>query len=47
MISYDLAAKKLVLRQFNIERYVNLYVLDSVSADGRICHRCHREHPRG
>jgi hypothetical protein len=35
MISYDRAAKKLVLRQFNLEGYVNHYVLDSVSADGR------------
>ena len=35
MISYDRAAKKLVLRQFNIEGFVNHYVLDSVSPDGR------------
>lgn len=35
MISYDRATKKLVLRQFNIEGYVNHYVLESVSADGR------------
>lgn len=35
MISYDRAAKKLVLRQFNVEGYVNHYVLESVSPDGR------------
>lgn len=35
MLSYDRAAKKLVLRQFNIEGFVNHYVLDSVSPDGR------------
>lgn len=35
MFSYDRGAKKLVLRQFNIEGFVNHYVLDSVSADGR------------
>ncbi len=34
-ISYDRAAKRLVLRQFHIEGFVNHYVLDSVSADGR------------
>ena len=34
-ISYDKAAKKLVLRQFHIEGFVNHYVLDSVSDDGR------------
>jgi hypothetical protein len=34
-ISYDKAAKKLVLRQFHVEGFVNHYVLDSVSEDGR------------
>lgn len=34
-MSYDKAAKKLVLRQFHVEGFVNHYVLDSVSADGR------------
>jgi len=34
-ISYDKAAKKLVMRQFHIEGFVNHYVLESVSADGR------------
>jgi hypothetical protein len=34
-ISYDEAAQKLVLRQFHIEGFVNHYVLDSTSEDGR------------
>jgi hypothetical protein len=34
-ISYDKAAKKLVLRQFHVEGFVNHYVLDSISEDGR------------
>ena len=34
-ISYDKAAQKLVLRQFHIEGFVNHYVLDSISEDGR------------
>ena len=34
-MSYDKAAKKLVLRQFHVEGFVNHYVLDSVSGDGR------------
>jgi len=34
-LSYDKAAEKLVLRQFHIEGFVNEYVLDSLSADGR------------
>ena len=34
-ISYDKAARKLVMRQFHVEGFVNHYVLDSVSADGR------------
>lgn len=34
-ISYDKAAKKLVMRQFHVEGFVNHYVLDSVSKDGR------------
>jgi hypothetical protein len=35
MMSYDRALKKLVFRQFHIEGFVNHYVLDSISADGR------------
>ena len=34
-ISYDKAAQKLVMRQFHIEGFVNHYVLDNVSEDGR------------
>ena len=34
-ISYDKIAQKLVLRQFHIEGFVNHYVLDSISEDGR------------
>lgn len=34
-ISYDKAARKLVLRQFHVEGFVNHYVLDSISEDGR------------
>jgi hypothetical protein len=34
-ISHDKAAKKLVLRQFHVEGFVNHYVLDSVSEDKR------------
>jgi hypothetical protein len=34
-VSYDKAAKKLVLRQFHVEGFVNHYVLDSISEDGR------------
>jgi hypothetical protein len=34
-ISYDKAAKKLVMRQFHVEGFVNHYVVDSISADGR------------
>jgi hypothetical protein len=34
-ISYDKVARKLVLRQFHIEGFVNHYVLDSISEDGR------------
>ena len=34
-MSYDKAAKKLVLRQFHVEGFVNHYVLESVSEDGR------------
>ena len=33
--SYDKAAKKLILRQFHIEGFVNQFVLDSVSDNGR------------
>lgn len=35
IISYDRAAKQLVFRQFHGEGFVNHYVLDSISADGR------------
>jgi len=34
-ISYDKIAQKLVLRQFHIEGFVNHYVLESISEDGR------------
>lgn len=34
-ISYDKAAKKIVLRQFYVEGFVNHYVIDSISDDGR------------
>jgi len=34
-ISYDKAARKLVLRQFHVEGFVSHYVLDRVSPDGR------------
>lgn len=33
--SYDRAQKKLLLRQFHVEGFVNLYALESVSDDGR------------
>jgi hypothetical protein len=33
--SYDKAAKKLMLRQFHIEGFVNQFALDNVSDDGR------------
>ena len=33
-MSYDKAAKKLVLPQFHVEGFVNHYVLESVSEDG-------------
>lgn len=35
-VSYDKAAKKLVLRQFHVEGFVNHYVVESVSDDGRM-----------
>lgn len=35
MYSYDKALKKLVLRQFHIEGFVNEYTLESVSPDGK------------
>ena len=35
MYSYDRALKKIVLRQFHGEGFVNEYSLDSVSADGK------------
>lgn len=34
-ISYDKAAKKLVLRQFHVEGFVNHYVFENISADGQ------------
>jgi hypothetical protein len=34
-ISYDKIAQKLVLRQFHIEGFVNHYVLEGISEDGR------------
>ncbi len=34
MFSYDRALKKVVLRQFHVEGFVNEYTLDSVSQDG-------------
>jgi hypothetical protein len=33
--SYDKSAKKLMLRQFHVEGFVNQFILDSVSEDGR------------
>jgi hypothetical protein len=35
MFSYDSSLKKIVWRQFHSEGFVNEYVLDSVSADGK------------
>jgi hypothetical protein len=35
MFSYDATRKKLVLRQFHVEGFVNQYVLDRASADGK------------
>jgi hypothetical protein len=35
MYSYDKALKKLILRQFHVEGFVNEYQIDSVSADGK------------
>jgi hypothetical protein len=35
MLSYDRAAKKFVLRQFHVEGFVNHYVQESISEDGR------------
>jgi len=34
MYSYDPTAKKVVLRQFHVEGFVNEYTLDSVGTDG-------------
>ena len=34
-ISYDKMRRKFVLRQFHVEGFVNQYVLDSVSVDGK------------
>jgi hypothetical protein len=33
--SYDKSAKKLMLRQFHIEDFVNQFALESISGDGR------------
>jgi hypothetical protein len=33
--SFDQAREKVILRQFHVEGYVNQYVLDSTSADGK------------
>ena len=33
--SYDRAQKKLLVRQFHVEGFVNLYALESISDDGR------------
>lgn len=35
LFSFDRGAKKIVLRQFHVEGFVNEYVLDSVAADGK------------
>jgi hypothetical protein len=35
MFSFDNARKKLILRQFHLEGFVNQYVLERVSTDGR------------
>lgn len=35
LFSYDHNRKKIVLRQFHVEGFVNQYVLDSLSADGK------------
>ena len=35
VFSYDKAARKLVLRQFHVEGFVNEYTLDSTSPDGK------------
>ncbi len=36
MFSYDRALKKIVLRQFHTEGFVNEYTLDSTSSDGKL-----------
>lgn len=38
IFSYDRALKKLVLRQFHLEGFVNEYVLDALSPDGKTLH---------
>jgi hypothetical protein len=35
LVSYDKARRKFVLRQFHVEGFVNQYVLDSLSPDGK------------
>jgi hypothetical protein len=34
-ISYDKGRKNFVLRQFHIQRFVNMYILDSISPDNK------------
>lgn len=36
IFSYDRTQKKILLRQFHLEGFVNEYVLESASADGRV-----------
>ena len=36
MFSYDVNRKKLILRQFHVEGFVNQYVLDRASDDGKV-----------
>ena len=36
LISYDSSREKFVLRQFHVEGFVNQYVLDSLSSDGKV-----------
>jgi hypothetical protein len=36
MYSYDRTLKKIVLRQFHVEGFVNEYTLDSIAPDGKL-----------
>ena len=36
IFSYDTGRKQLIIRQFNVERFVNTFVLDSLSSDNKI-----------